>query len=147
MDLKDAVNSGRKRKRRRRYGRGRGSGRGKFCSRGHRGAKQRSGTSISVFYEGGGLPLFRRIPKRGFNNNAFRNSFEVVNLGKLARFPAGAVVGPEEMKRARLLRRKLPVKVLAKGELNVALTVRAHAFTAAAREAIERAGGRAEVIG
>ena len=147
MDLKEAVSSGRKRKRRRRYGRGQGSGRGKFCSRGHRGAKQRSGTSISVLYEGGGLPLFRRIPKRGFNNNAFKKSFELVNVGTLARFPTGAVVGPEEMKLARLVRRKLPVKVLAKGGLNVSLTVRAHAFTAAAREAIERAGGKAEVIG
>ena len=146
MDLKDVVGSGRTRKRRRRYGRGRGSGRGKFCSRGHRGARQRSGVSISVFYEGGNLPLFRRIPKRGFNNNAFRKFFEVVNLGMLARFPAGSVVGPEEMRRTRLLRRDLPVKVLAKGDLQVALTVRAHAFSATAREAIEKAGGRAEVI-
>ena len=146
MDLKDVVNSGRKRKRRRRYGRGQGSGRGKFSSRGHRGARQRSGESISVFYEGGNLPLFRRLPKRGFNNNAFKKFFEVVNLGKLARFPAGTVVGPEEMRSARLVRHDLPVKVLAKGELGVGLTVRAQAFSAAAKEAIERAGGKAEVI-
>ncbi len=147
MDLKEAVNSGKERKRRRRYGRGRGSSRGKFCCRGHRGARQRSGSSISVFYEGGGLPLFRRIPKRGFNNKVFGKSFEVVNVGMLARFPAGTVVGTEEMKRARLISRDLPVKVLAKGELKVALTVRARAFSAAAREAIEKAGGKAEVAG
>ena len=146
MDLRDVVNSGKARKRRRRYGRGRGSGRGKFCSRGHRGARQRSGASISVLYEGGNLPLFRRIPKRGFNNNAFRKSFEVVNVGMLARFPAGSVVGPEEMTRARLLTRDLPAKVLVKGDLKIALTVKAHAFSTAARQAIEKAGGKAEVI-
>ncbi len=131
-----------------RVGRGPGSGHGRTATRGNKGQMSRSGSSVRPGFEGGQMPLQRRLPKRGFTN-VFRVEHAEVNVGVLAaRFGAGAVVGPAEMHSAGLVRRKrLPVKVLGNGALDRALTVRAHAFSASARSKIEAAGGRCEVLG
>ena len=130
---------------RRRVGRGLGSGLGKTCGRGQKGDRARGGSPRPGF-EGGQMPLQRRIPKRGFR--PLRSSeFQVVNLRDLVRFPAGTVVDPEALRAARIVRRPGPVKILAKGEIDRALTVKAHAFSGAAQERIEKAGGKVERIG
>lgn len=141
-ELKPAAGS---RKPKTRRGRGLGSGLGKTAGRGHKGQKARSGGSIRPGFEGGQIPLQRRLPKRGFSN-PFRVEFEVVNLGALNVFEAGTVVTVELLKQHRLVRRPLPVKILAEGELDRPLVVQANAFSKAAREKIEAASGRAEVI-
>ena len=127
---------------RRRKGRGLGSGRGKTAGKGMKGQKSRSGGQIPAYFEGGQLPLVRRLPyKRGFRN-PFRVEYEVVNLDQLATLTPGSEVSPESLRTQRVIRRnELPVKVLARGTVEHALTVRAHAFSAAAREAIIAAGG------
>lgn len=133
---------------RKRKGRGVGSGLGKTCGRGQKGQLSRAGKSrgLARGFEGGQMPIQRRMPKRGFIN-PFRRELEVVNLRDLARFDQGAVVGPAELEARRLVRSaENGVKVLAVGELPHALTVRAHAFSAAARRKIEAAGGTVEVI-
>ena len=132
-------------KKRKRIGRGPGSGYGKTSGRGHKGAGSRSGAtgSIRASREGGQMPLFRRWPKRGFSNANFKKHFSVVNLGAIAsRFEQGAEVNPEMLAKVGLIHdTKQPVKILASGELNIKLTVAAHAFSASAREKIEKAGG------
>ena len=128
-----------------RVGRGPGSGRGKTSGRGHKGQKSRSGGSIPPWFEGGQMPLYRRVPKRGFKPLR-RVEYQVVNVGQLAAVEESEI-SPETLRSRGLigtLRR--PVKVLAVGNLDRALTVRAHAFSAAARAKIESAGGRAEVV-
>jgi large subunit ribosomal protein L15 len=133
---------------RKRLGRGVGSGLGKTCGRGQKGQTSRAGkaTGLARGFEGGQMPLQRRMPKRGFIN-PFRRELEVVNLRDLARFDTGAVVGPQELLERRLVRSiDIGVKILAVGELPHPLTVRAHAFSAAARRKIEAAGGTVEVI-
>jgi ribosomal protein L15 len=104
---------------------------------------------MKATYEGGQMPLFRRLPKRGFTNGPFRVSYAEINVEELSSFPAQAKVGPEELRKAGLLRgnAKLPVKVLGEGELTVALTVVADKFSASAREKIEKAGGKVEWLG
>ena len=92
------------------------------------------------------MPLFRRIPKRGFTNARFMDTYEVVNVKSLAKFDAGATVGPEELRAAKVARTKAKIKILAEGELDRALTVRAHKFSKAAAEKIKAAGGTPEVI-
>lgn len=125
-----------------RVGRGRGSGVGKRCGRGQKGDRAR-GSSPRPGFEGGQMPLQRRLPKRGFT--PLRSTeYQVVNLRDLARFDAGAVVDPDILRAARLVRRRGPVKILATGEIDRPLTVRAHAFSATAAERIVAAGGRAE---
>jgi large subunit ribosomal protein L15 len=134
------------RKKRKRIGRGDGSGHGGTSTKGHKGIKARSGGKASPGYEGGQMPMQRRLPKRGFKN-PFREEYEIVNLDDLARFPAGAVVDVEALKGAGLVRgggRK--VKMLGEGALSQALTVRVHHFSLAAKSKIEGAGGKAEVI-
>ena len=149
---------------RKRVGRGPGSGTGKTAGRGHKGAKSRSGYSLRRGFEGGQMPLVRRVPKRGFTN-IFRTRREIVNLGDLNRFEDGATVGELELVAARLVQsaridradpdqpprllrpRPFRIKVLGGGELERRLTVRAHAFSAAARRKIEAAGGTADLIG
>lgn len=128
-----------------RVGRGPGSGQGKTAGRGHKGRKSRSGGNAKPGYEGGQMPLQRRLPKRGFRPVA-RTEYAIVNLGQLAAFAAGTTVGPDELRAHGLVRRRRPVKCLADGALEHALTVRAHAFSQKARERIEAAGGRVEVI-
>jgi large subunit ribosomal protein L15 len=130
-----------------RIGRGPGSGSGKTSGRGHKGQKSRSGFSRRQGFEGGQMPLQRRVPKRGFTN-IFRKEFATLNVRDLARvFEAGVTVGPEELQAKGLLRKnKAGIKILGEGELSHALTVRAHAFSASARAKIEQAGGQCEVI-
>jgi large subunit ribosomal protein L15 len=129
-----------------RVGRGQGSGNGKTAGRGHKGAKSRSGFKHKRGFEGGQMPLHRRVPKRGFHN-PFREEFEVVNLDTLAeRFDAGVDVTPDLMRERGLVRRDALVKVLARGEIGKALTVRAHKFSGKAAEKIEAAGGTAEAL-
>jgi large subunit ribosomal protein L15 len=130
-----------------RIGRGQGSGSGKTAGRGHKGAKSRSGFKFKRGFEGGQMPLHRRVPKRGFHN-PFRIEYEVVNLDTLAeRFDAGAVVTPESLAAAGLVTGGAKIKVLARGEVGKALTVRAHQFSGKAAEKLAAAGGQAEAIG
>ena len=130
-----------------RIGRGQGSGNGKTAGRGHKGAKSRSGFTFKRGFEGGQMPLHRRVPKRGFHN-PFRVEYEVVNLDTLAaRFEAGTVVTLDLLVEHRLVSgaNKL-LKVLGRGELGKAMTVRAHKFSGKAAEKIAAAGGTAEVL-
>jgi large subunit ribosomal protein L15 len=129
-----------------RVGRGQGSGTGVQAGRGHKGAKSRSGFKHKRGFEGGQMPLHRRVPKRGFTN-PFRKEFEVVNLDALAeRFDAGVEITPELMREHGLVGRPGAVKVLARGDISKALTVRAHKFSGKAAEKIAAAGGTAEVL-
>src|SRR5574337_1008847 len=128
-----------------RVGRGIGSKLGKTAGRGNKGQKSRKGYSRRAGFEGGQMPLHRRIPKRGFHN-PFEREFAVVNVETLNAFPAGETVTPELLHSRGLVRReRAAVKVLGDGELKVALTVRAHRFSKSAQEKITRAGGRVEV--
>ncbi len=121
-------------------GRGPGSGRGKTAGRGHKGHKARSGGRTKLWFEGGQMPLQRRIPKRGFNPLS-RVEYQVVNVGRLERVE-GDEATPETMKAVGLIRSlRRPVKVLGKGEIARAMKVTAHAFSGSAREKIEKAGG------
>jgi len=134
------------RKNRKRIGRGPGSGTGKTAARGENGQKSRSGYSQKRGFEGGQMPLKRRIPKRGFTN-IFRTEYRTVNVDRLNELPAGSEVTPEFLQKLGLLRKgDRPVKVLGNGELKVALTVRAHKYTGSAAQKIEAAGGKAELI-
>ena len=130
-----------------RIGRGQGSGQGKTAGRGHKGAKSRSGFKFKRGFEGGQMPLHRRVPKRGFHN-PFRVEYEVVNLDTLgSTFDAGTVVTPELLRERRLVRSTdKPVKVLGRGDIGKNLTVRAHKFSGTAAEKIAAAGGASEVI-
>ena len=129
-----------------RVGRGQGSGNGKTAGRGHKGAKSRSGFKHKRGFEGGQMPLHRRIPKRGFHN-PFRIEYEVVNVDTLAeRFEAGTVITPQTLLAAGMVTGNSPIKVLARGEVTKALTIRAHKFSGKAAEKIAAAGGTAEVL-
>ena len=142
-ELKSAPGA---RRPRRRVGRGPGSGVGKTCGRGMNGQKSRSGYSAKRGFEGGQMPLHRRLPKRGFVN-IFRTVFRTVNVDRLNKFDADTVVTPDALEAAGLLRKGADgVKVLGNGELKVALTVQAHKFTRSAIEKIEAAGGKTEVL-
>ena len=127
-----------------RVGRGMGSGMGKTSARGHKGQHSRSGSSLLRGFEGGQMPLHRRLPKRGFTN-IFKKEFNVINLEKLAAL-GETTITLEVLRDAGLMKRDLPVKVLGDGELKVALTVHAHKFSKSAQEKIEKAGGKAEVV-
>ena len=131
-----------------RVGRGPGSGHGKTSSRGSKGAKSRSGFRFKRGFEGGQMPLHRRVPKRGFTN-PFRVEYAVVNLDTLAEvFEAGSSVTPDLLRERGLVRKAgVPVKVLGRGDISKKLTVKAHKFSGSAAEKIAAAGGVAEVIG
>ena len=130
-----------------RVGRGHGTGQGTQAGRGHKGAQSRSGYSFKRGFEGGQMPLHRRIPKRGFHN-PFRTEYAVVNLDTLAeRFDAGTVVTPELLQERGLVNSRALIKVLARGDIAKKLTVRAHKFSGKAAEKIAAAGGAAEVLG
>lgn len=129
-----------------RKGRGIGSGNGKTSGKGHKGQNSRSGGGVALGFEGGQLPLFRRLPKRGFKN-VNRVCYATINVSSLEKFDAGTVVTPALLKEMGLLKKEYDgLKVLGNGELTKALTVQAHAFSASAKEAIEKAGGKAEVL-
>lgn len=131
-----------------RIGRGHGSGQGKTAGKGHKGQKARSGGSIRPGFEGGQMPLQRRIPKRGFNNKVFAKEFATVNVSELEkRFENGAVVDADALLESGAIKKVMDgVKILGNGELSKKLTVKAVKFTEAAKEKIEKAGGSAEVI-
>ena len=124
-------------------GRGRGTGHGKTSGRGHKGMKARSGGGHRPGFEGGQMPIQRRLPKRGFINPT-RVEYQVVQVGKLASAPAGATVDAAWLKAERLIRRSGPIKLLAGGELKSAITVKVDAASDAARKAVEAAGGKVE---
>jgi len=131
---------------RKRVGRGPGSGLGKTSGRGNKGAQSRSGYHKKRGFEGGQMPLHRRVPKRGFFN-LFRVEYAVVNIDDLvARFAAGSVVTPVELRQTRLVTTKLPIKVLGRGDITVKLTVKAHKFSGKAAEKIAAAGGSVETL-
>ena len=129
---------------RKRVGRGMGSGMGKTSTRGHKGQRSRSGSRMMRGFEGGQMPLHRRLPKRGFTN-IFREEFSVVNLEKLAAL-GETTINPDVLRKAGLARNKRRVKILGDGELAIALTVYAHKFSKSAVEKITKAGGKAEVL-
>ena len=128
-------------------GRGPGSGLGKTSGKGHKGQNARSGGGVRPGFEGGQLPLFRRLPKRGFSNAQFKTEYAVINLSDLNRFEEGAVVTPELLKEMGLVKNGLDgIKVLGNGTLEHKITVKAHKFSKRALEEIEKLGGKAEVI-
>jgi large subunit ribosomal protein L15 len=131
-----------------RIGRGQGSGQGKTAGRGHKGAKSRAGFKFKRGFEGGQMPLHRRVPKRGFHN-PFRVEYEVVNLDLLGeKFDAGTTITPDLLRERGLVGGGArPVKVLARGDVSKALTVHAHKFSGKAAEKIKAAGGTAETLG
>ncbi|MEW5993291.1 MAG: 50S ribosomal protein L15 [Candidatus Zixiibacteriota bacterium] len=132
-------------KKRKRIGHGPGSGRGKTSGRGHKGAQSRSGYKRRAGYEGGQMPLHRRLPKHGFTN-IFKKEWQIVNVQDLARCEPGEVTG-ETLKAVGLIRKlDTPIKILGMGSVEKAYTVKAAAFSKSAREKIEAAGGKAEVI-
>jgi large subunit ribosomal protein L15 len=129
-----------------RVGRGMGCGHGKTATRGSKGQKSRSGASMRPGFEGGQMPLYRRLPKRGFHN-LFRKEYAIVNLERLAQFEAGSVVDPDTFQAEGIVKDlKDGIKILGTGELNHALHVRAHKFSKSASEKIQKAGGTVEII-
>jgi large subunit ribosomal protein L15 len=131
---------------RKRVGRGTGSGHGKTACRGHKGQRSRSGAKISPSFEGGQMPLVRRLPKRGFTN-LFRKPWAIINVRDLARFPADTLVDAEVLQRAGIIKKSAgSVKLLGQGAINVPLTVRVKAISGKAKEIIEAQGGKVEVI-
>lgn len=133
--------------RRKRLGAGESSGHGKTSGRGGKGQTARSGSSIRIGFEGGQMPLYRRIPKRGFNNARFATRYLPVNVGDLEQFDAGARVDAEVLRKSGLANGPEGVKILGVGDLTKKLTVAAHAFSASARTKIEAQGGTCEVLG
>ncbi|MBN2180913.1 MAG: 50S ribosomal protein L15 [Sedimentisphaerales bacterium] len=131
---------------RRRLGRGTGSGHGKTCGRGHKGSGSRAGSTAVSLSEGGQMPLFRRVPKRGFNNYKFAQRCEIVNICQLERFEDGAVVEPEQLSAAGLIAKNTSrVKILGKGNLTKKLQVTAHRFSKSAEQKIIASGGKANL--
>ena len=130
-----------------RKGRGTGSGNGKTAGKGHKGQNARSGGGVRPGFEGGQFPIYRQLPKRGFNNKRFATVYVTINVSDLNRFEDGAVVDLEALLNARVVRKECDgLKVLGNGELSKKLTVRAAKFSAAAKEKIEAAGGSAEEV-
>ncbi|MEA4963233.1 50S ribosomal protein L15 [bioreactor metagenome] len=142
-ELKPAEGSTRERKRR---GRGTASGQGKTSGRGQKGQGSRSGGGVRIGFEGGQMPLYRRLPKVGFTN-IFRKEYAIVNVSDLDVFESGAVVTPEDLKAVGLVKaEKSGIKILGNGDLNKQLTVKAHKFSKTAEEKITASGGKVEVI-
>jgi large subunit ribosomal protein L15 len=142
-ELKPAEGS---RKERKRLGRGIGSGQGKTAGKGHKGQNARSGGGVRLGFEGGQTPLFRRLPKRGFTNIS-RKEYAIVNLDVLNQFEEGTEVTPELLIETGVVKNeKAGIKILAKGNVEKRLTVKAHKFSSTAKEAIEAVGGTTEVI-
>ena len=129
---------------RKRVGRGMGSGMGKTSTRGHKGQRSRSGSRMIRGFEGGQMPLHRRMPKRGFTN-IFRKEYNIVSLERLAEL-GETTINPDVLRKAGVIKTKHPVKILGDGELTIALTVSAHKFSKSAQEKITKAGGKVEVL-
>lgn len=136
-----------KNKRRKRVGRGCGSGHGKTSCRGHKGQGSRAGAKSLSAYEGGQMPLFRRVPKRGFSNFQFATSYEIVNVSQLERFADGSEIGVSQLSQAGLVNcSKSRIKILGNGELSKKLQVVAHKFSKSAEQKIVASGGAAKVV-
>lgn len=147
MKLHELMQNAGARKTRKRVGRGMGSGLGKTSGKGEKGQKARSGVSIPATFEGGQLPLYRRLPKRGFSNAPFKIKYATINVEDLNRFEDGTVVTPEVLKETGLLKNQLDgVKVLGNGTLEKKLTIKANKFTQKAVSEIEKSGSKLEVI-
>ncbi len=147
MNLSELRPAPGSKKERKRVGRGTGSRHGKTSTRGSKGQNARSGGGVRPGFEGGQLPIQRRVPKRGFSNARFKTEYAVVNIGDLERFEAGSVVSIATLREAGLVKAvKDGVKILGDGELTKSLTVQANAFSKSAEEKITAAGGKAEVI-
>ena len=129
---------------RKRVGRGMGSGMGKTSTRGHKGQRSRTGSRMIRGFEGGQMPLHRRMPKRGFTN-IFRKEYNIVSLERLAELGA-STINPDVLRKAGIIKTKHPVKILGDGELKSAITVSAHKFSKSAQEKITKAGGKVEVL-
>lgn len=130
-----------------RVGRGSGSGLGKTSGRGHKGQNARSGGGVNPVFEGGQLPLYRRLPKRGFSNHPFKKEYAVINLSSLNVFNDGDVVTPALLKEKKIIKKQLSgIKVLGNGNLEKKLTIQAHKFSKSALEKINKSGSKAEVI-
>jgi large subunit ribosomal protein L15 len=143
-ELRPAEGSKKKEKR---VGRGQSSGHGGTSGRGNKGSKARSGAGRKYGYEGGQNPIQRKMPKLGGFKNIFREEYSPVNIDKLNLFEEGSLVGPQAMREKGLIKKdSSPVKILGEGDLRKALVVRAHSFSQSAKEKIEKAGGKAEVI-
>ncbi|MPW25008.1 50S ribosomal protein L15 [Alkalibaculum sp. M08DMB] len=143
-ELKPAEGSTKKKKRK---GRGTGSGLGKTAGRGQDGQNSRSGGGVRIGFEGGQMPLARRLPKRGFSNARFKTEYQIVNVEDLNVFEKDAIISPETLKQVGLIKKALGnVKILGDGELTVALTVKANKISKSAEEKILSAGGKVEVI-
>ncbi|MFQ6032698.1 MAG: 50S ribosomal protein L15 [Candidatus Zixiibacteriota bacterium] len=146
MNLGNLKSSSGSVKKRKRIGRGPGSGHGKTSTRGHKGQKARSGAKRRAWFEGGQMPLQRRVPKRGFTN-IFKKGYQIVNLVSLSRCKDQEVISPSVMKDFGLLKKlNLPVKILGGGEVSRPVTVQANAFSKKAKAKIEALGGKAELI-
>jgi large subunit ribosomal protein L15 len=145
MDLGNLKSADGSKKKRKRVGRGPGSGHGKTSCRGHKGQKSRSGAKSRSWFEGGQMPLQRRVPKRGFVN-IFRKAFDTVNVGQLNDLKADKI-SPETLIESRLIRKKnCLIKILGDGEITKPVEVQAHAFSASAKEKLEAAGGKAILL-
>ncbi len=144
MNLADVRAAFIPRKKRKRVGRGHSAGQGKTCGRGHKGQQSRSGGGTRPGFEGGQMPLFRRLPKRGFNNAKFRKIYAIVNIGQLeGAFDEGATVDAAAIRGARLINAKSgPIKILGSGELTKKLNVTADRFSQSAKDKIEALGGK-----
>ena len=147
MELQDLVCTEGSKKNSKRVGRGHGSGWGKTAGKGHKGQNARSGGGVRVGFEGGQLPLFRRLPKRGFSNAKFKIRYAVINLSDLDKFAEGTIVTPELLKEMGVIKNSLDgIKVLGNGKLTKKLTVKANKFSETAKKEIEALGGTIEVI-
>ncbi len=147
MNLIDAKKTFQKVKKRKRVGRGPGSGHGKTSCKGFKGQKSRSGNKLRTIFEGGQMPLFRRIPKRGFNNNQFKKKYIILNIEAFESFDSGTRVDLQKLKDCGLIKNtKYDLKVLGEGVLTKSLTIAAHKFSGSAITKIKEAGGEAEAL-
>lgn len=147
MQLHDLAPTPGSRKAPKRLGRGTGSGHGKTSTKGHKGQNARAGGGVRPGFEGGQMPLTRRMPKRGFSNEPFRTRYEVLNLSDLEQFEAGTVVTPELLEETRVCKDAVKgVKLLGMGEVTKALTIKVHQISESAKQKIEAAGGTVELL-
>ena len=145
MDLTNLKGNSKKKKRRR-VGRGESSGVGKTCGKGHKGQKSRTSPNVSPGFEGGQMPLQRRLPKKGFSNAPFKVRYNVINIKDLVRFEAGTIVTADLLREKGLIKRRGPIKLLSKGDVTVAYTVKVDRVSHAAKLKIEAAGGQVQEL-
>ena len=147
MKLHELEKNAGAKQRRKRLGCGSGSGHGKTSGKGQKGQNSRSGGGVAPTFEGGQLPLYRRLPKRGFNNHMFRTEYAVINVEDLNRFKDGTTVTPALLKEEGIVKKQLNgIKVLGNGKLEKKLTIQAHKFSKSALERVKESGSKAEVI-